>query len=73
MCKYRVRYFYSKGAFLVLVWTLLVTATLVFIKDVINAYLKDCDADNIYKSVPKWILTIPVVIGLTGTIFSGAS
>ena len=58
-CKYRVRWFSSKGAFLVLLWTLLIVISCASIKNIlINFYyhIKQRNAPS------EWILAIPIVI-----------
>ncbi len=70
MCKYRVRYFYSKGAFLVLVWTLLMIIAFISINHNLATFNPQCDQEQ-YKILSKWMLAIPVVIGLLGAVFSG--
>ena len=61
-CKYRVRWFYSKGAFLVLVWIMLSTMACVSVSHVFQH-------PNVF--FPKWLSAIPVVFGLFGAVFSG--
>ena len=61
-CKYRVRKFYSKGAYLVLAWTLLVSAAANAILNTIRAVRTD---------YPEWIVIIPLSIFLPITLFLG--
>ena len=61
-CKYRVKWFYSKGAFLVLVWIMLSTMACVSVSHVFQH-------PNVF--FPKWLSAIPVVFGLFGAVFSG--
>ena len=77
MCKYRVRYFYSKGAFLVLVWTLLVTMVSFSTGKNVTNYAELCDY-KFYNSeygqfniFPKWTIVLPVVLGMVGAVLSG--
>ena len=77
MCKYRVRYFYSKGAFLVLVWTLLVTIASLSTERNVTNYIELCD-NKLYKTkpgqfkiLPKWMLAVSALIGLLGAVLSG--
>ena len=74
MCKYRVRYFYSKGAFLVLVWTLLVTIASLSMERNVRNYTDLCDykiKPVQFQILPKWMLVIPALIGLLGAVLSG--
>ncbi len=54
-CKYKMRWFYSKGAFLVLVWVILcsMTATLAC------RIIEEVSADGY---VPSWLIAIPLLI-----------
>ncbi len=65
-CKYRVRWFYSKGAFLVLVWIMLLTSACISVPHVFN---QGCG--YVYFVIPKRLSAIPVVFGLLGAVFSG--
>ncbi len=67
-CKYRVRWFYSKGAFLVLVWVMLLTMACLSVSHVLHVFRQRSDVDFV---IPKWVLAIPVVFGLLGAVFSG--
>ena len=67
-CKYRVRWFYSKGAFLVLVWIMLLTIACVSVSHVFHVFRQRLDVNFV---IPKWLYTIPVVFGLFGAVFSG--
>ena len=64
-CKYRVRSFSSKGAFLVLLWTLLV-----FIVCGSLYYLFDKNDDHFFLGY-GWLVSIPVLIVLVCTPLSG--
>ncbi len=64
-CKYRVRWFYSKGAFLVLVWIMLSTIACTLVTHVFS------QRPDINFLIPKWVLAIPLVGGLLGAVFSG--
>ena len=64
-CKYRVRWFYSKGAFLVLVWVVLLTISCISVSHV---YRKRPDVNFV---ISQWLLPIPIVFGLFGAVFSG--
>ena len=61
-CKYRVRWFYSKGAFLVLVWVILFTMACTSVFNVFHQQ----HVDDL-----KWLFAIPLVFGLLGAVFSG--
>ena len=63
-CKYRVRWFYSKGAVLVLVWIMLSTIACSSVFHVFNQQL-------VNFVISRWLLAIPVVFGLLGAVFSG--
>ncbi len=65
-CKYRVRWFYSKGAFLVLVWVILLTMACISVSNVFNVFHQQ--HVDVY---PKWLFGIPLVFGLLGAVFSG--
>ena len=71
MCKYKVRYFYSKGAFLVLVWTLLMTIASVSMSENFTIYAKLCKNDHSGKIFLKWTIILPVVLGMVGAVLSG--
>ncbi len=64
-CKYRVRWFYSKGAFLVLVWVILLNIACV---SVFHVFHQRSDVSFV---ISKWLLAIPFVSGLFGAVFSG--
>ncbi len=64
-CKYRVRWFYSKGAFLVLVWLMLLT---IACTSVSHVFRQRPDVSDI---LPKWLTAIPLVFGLLGAVLSG--
>ena len=64
-CKYRVRWFYSKGAFLVLVWVMLLTISCVSVSSVFR------QRSDVKFVISKWLPAIPIVFGLFGTVFSG--
>ncbi len=64
-CKYRVRWFYSKGAFLVLVWVILLTIACVSVYHVFHP------RSDVKFVISKWLLAIPIVFGLLGAVFSG--
>ncbi len=64
-CKYRVRWFYSKGAFLVLVWIMLWTIAYTSLTHVFR------HQPAVHFVLPKWLLAIPLVFGLLGAVFSG--
>ena len=68
--KYRVRYFYSKGAFLVLLWTTLISATdLPFNSDLITGFNREAFSVQNYNSKKYWyvLLVLPnVSIPLAG-------
>ena len=64
-CKYRVRWFYSKGAFLVLVWVILMTIACVSVYHVFH------QRSDVKFVISKWLLAIPIVFGLLGAVFSG--
>ena len=64
-CKYRVRWFYSKGAFLVLVWIMLLTISFISVSHV---FYRQSDVKFV---IPKWLPAIPLVFGLLGAVFSG--
>ena len=61
-CRYRVRWFYSKGTFLVLVWIMLLTIACSSMFHVIH---------HVKFAVPKWLFVIPLVFGLFGAVVSG--
>ena len=67
-CKYRVRWFYSKGAFLVLVWVMLLTMACLSVSHVLHVFRQRSVVDFV---IPKWVFAIPVVFGLLGAVFSG--
>ena len=58
-CKYRVRWFSSKGAFLVLLWTLLITISCSLLVHTID----NRDAGGISVRL-KWISTIPLLLSV---------
>ena len=62
-CKYRVRWFYSKGACLVLVWIMLLAIACSSMPQMFRPDVSDV--------LPKWLLAIPLVFGLLGAVFSG--
>ena len=67
-CKYRVRWFSSKGAFLVLLWTIFISTVICslyfFIKSSIN--------DHVNPSTSlKLLLLIPVLVGIASAPLSG--
>ena len=64
-CKYRVRWFYSKGAFLVLVWNMLLTIACVSVSHI---FRKRHDVNIV---ISKWLFAIPLVFGVFGAVFSG--
>ena len=69
-CKYRVRWFYSKGAFLVLVWIMLLTITCFSVGHVLNiTYTAILQNDGL--NIPKWVNAIPAIFGMFGAVFSG--
>ncbi len=61
-CHYRVRWFYSKGAFLVLMWTFLESAA-----TTITFYM----VFNYYYNISKLLIVFPVIISLLGSVLSG--
>ncbi|XP_064389855.1 solute carrier family 15 member 4-like [Halichondria panicea] len=61
-CKYRVRWFYSKGAFLVLVWIMLLTIACISVSHIFR---------NVNFVISKWLFAIPIVFCLLGAVFSG--
>ena len=65
-CKYRVRWFYSKGAFLVLVWIMLLTISCISVFHMLHQQLA-----NLNFVIQKWLIAIPLVFGLLGSVFSG--
>ena len=65
-CKYRVRWFYSKGAFLVLVWIMLLTISCVSMSHVFYEFHQ-----HVNFVISKWLFAIPIVFGLFGAVFSG--
>ncbi len=67
-CKYRVRWFYSKGAFLILVWIMLLTMACVSVSRVFYEFHQLYDVNFVTS---KWLLAIPIVFGLFGAVFSG--
>ncbi len=71
MSKYRVRYFYSKGAFLVLVWTMLGTIASNSTTHNLVTFTSLCDQGRWNKILSKWMFAIPVVVGFLGAVFSG--
>ncbi len=64
-CKYRVRWFYSKGAFLVLVWVMLLSIACI---SMFHVFHHQRDVNFV---LPKWLSAIPIVFGLLGAVFSG--
>ena len=64
-CNYRVRWFNSKGAFLVLVWNLLIFCACA---STLHSFI---DSFNVIYNLayPKWLFSIPI---LTWTFFSAA-
>ncbi len=64
-CKYRVRWFYSKGAFLVLIWIMLLTIACTSVTHVFR------QRPDVHFLIPKWLFAIPLVGGLLGAVFSG--
>ncbi len=56
-CKYKMRWFYSKGAFLVLIWVLLCSTTISLIFRTFQVQF------NIANYSP-WLFTIPLVVGI---------
>ena len=57
--KYRVRYFYSKGAFLVLLWTTLISATVLpFDGDLITGFNREAFSVQNYNSRKYWYLLL---------------
>ncbi len=64
-CKHRVRWFYSKGSFLVLVWVMLLAIAGTSVFQVIH------QRSYVNFVISKWLLAIPVVFGLLGAVFSG--
>ena len=68
-CKYRVRCFYSKGAFLVLVWIMLCTITCSSVEHVLSTYRATLQDDD--PIIPKWVNAIPAIFGSLGAVFSG--
>ncbi len=64
-CKYRVRWFYSKGAFLVLVWIMLLA---IACSSVSHVFYRRLDANF---AISKWLFATPIVFGLLGAVFSG--
>ena len=67
-CKYRVRWFYSKGAFLVLVWIILFSITCFSVVHVLSTYTASKNNGSI---IPKWVNAIPAIFGSLGAVFSG--
>ena len=61
-CKYGVRQFYSKGAYLVLAWTLLVSATAIANYSLIESVITD---------YPVWLGSIPLSLFLLLTFCLG--
>ncbi len=69
-CKYRVRWFYSKGAFLVLVWIMLLTITCFSVGHVLNiTYTTILQNDGL--NIPKWVNAITAIFGMFRAVFSG--
>ncbi len=57
-CKYQVRWFYSKGAFLVLLWTTLISAILwSYITDLGRRILKELDEQDRFQG----IIALPLI------------
>ena len=66
-----MRWFYSKGAFLVLVWVRLLTVASISVLNTIKMYGDQIRKDNFNFILPKWLPAIPLVFGLLGAVFSG--
>ena len=70
--KYRVRYFYSKGAFLVFLWTTLISATVLpFNTDLVSGFNEEAFIFNNLTSSKYWyllllLLLLYVIIPLAG-------
>ena len=64
-CKYRVRWFYSKGAFLVLVWNMLLTIACMSGSNIFHI------RHDVNFVISEWQLAIPIVFGFFGAVFSG--
>ncbi len=61
-CHYRVRWFYSKGAFLILLWTFLESAA-----EAITIHI----VVNYYYSISQWLLLFSVFVALFAFVTSG--
>ena len=66
LCKYKVRRFYSKGAFLILVWFFLVSLSA---SSVLFTF-SNLERLSIYK-VPSWMYFIPGLVAVLALILSG--
>ncbi len=64
-CKYKMRSFYSKGAFLVLLWSTLKGITLTSILSIIHS------VEDTQSHYPNWLAVFPVAFGIFGAIVSG--
>ena len=65
-CAYRVRWFSSKGAFLVLLWTLLVSMTCSLLTCFVNSVSSDLSDEPL-----NWSVSIPVILIFVSTPLSG--
>ena len=69
MCKYKVRSFYSKGAFLVFVWVFLEGIACFFVKNILNSSYKETREKN--HNLLTWFEAIIVIVGFIGSTFFG--
>ena len=69
MCKYKVRSFYSKGAFLVLVWVFLEGIACFFVRKILNSWYKETYEKH--YNVPNWLAAIITIVGFIGSTFFG--
>ena len=67
-CKYRARWFSSKGAFLVLLWTLLTFSSFIFMLHTVVSifYLQD---DSFNQT--EWLFSFVIIVGLSSFPLSG--
>ena len=66
--KYRVRWFSSKGAFLVLLWTSLVFCTVSLLLDAVQDLV---DISNEYSSPLMWLYLFPLLVAVVSVPLSG--
>ena len=68
-CKYRVRWFSSKGAFLVLLWSFLIFGTVISLFKVISSLFQFPQHDpSAFKS---WLIVIPLLVVFVSAPLSG--